>query len=333
MKDELYLSIIPRIRVYEKKLITSKLFSRMLDLDKVDDVFKILSETSYGENVSDGINISNYDRVLFLEFRKLFKNLKELFRDNDLIEFFLKKYKYNNLKFMLKAKFLDADLEGKLFDIEGFDNDFIYSNIKSENFIYVPNEFNKLVKTVCEDFGDNRNPQNIDIIIDKAMFIELMKLSDKIKDEFLSKYLETLIDVFNVRTLFRFKKLNLDKKLFENVIVYGGNISLNVLKTIFLDSKENILNRLSTVNMFNNIKLGIENYLNTDSLSVLDRELDNYLIEHLKNAKIITTGLAPVIGYINAKENEIKNIRIILVGKINNVAPEFIGGRIRKSYV
>lgn len=333
MKDELYLDIIPRIRVYEKKLINSTVFSRMLDLDRIEDVFKLLSETSYGENISDEINISNYSKVLSLEFAKLFKNLKDVFNDERLLELFLKKYKYNNLKFMVKAKFLNADLADRLFDIEGFNNDFIYSSIRSEDFSSLSDEFSKLVKMVCEDFNDNRDPQRMDIIIDKSMFSSLVKISDEIKDNFLCKYVEILIDVFNVKTLFRFKKLNLDKKLFEGVIVSGGNISLNSLKTIFLEPKENILNRLSSVNMFRNIKDGIENYLANDNLNILDKELDNYLMEYLKNAKIITTGLAPIIGYINAKENEIKNIRIILVGKINNVNTESIRGRLRKSYV
>ena len=333
MVEKLYLDIIPKIRVYEKRLIDNVKFNRMLDLENIDEVFKFLSETVYGENISDDINIYNYEQVLSLEFGRLFKSLKDIFDNKELINIFLKKYKYNNIKLMLKAKLLNVDLGDILFNIEDFDNEFIYTAIKTENYSSLPDEIGDLVKKVLKDFEENKDPQRIDILIDKIMFGELLKESKNINSDFLTKYIQILIDVFNVKTLFRIKKLNLNRALFDDVIVAGGNIALSNLKMIFSEPKENILNRFSMTNMYKYIKEGLENYVNNDDLNILDKELDDYLMEYLKNAKIITTGLAPIIGYINAKENEIKNIRIVLVGKINNVDSDSIKRRLRKNYV
>ena len=333
MVEKLYLDIIPKIRVYEKRLIDNVKFNRMLDLENIDEVFKFLSETVYGENISDDINIYNYEQVLSLEFGRLFKSLKDIFDNKELINIFLKKYKYNNIKLMLKAKLLNVDLGDILFNIEDFDNEFIYTAIKTENYSSLPDEIGDLVKKTLKDFEENKDPQRIDILIDKIMFGELLKESKNISSDFLTKYIQILIDVFNVKTLFRIKNLNLNRALFDDVIVSGGNIALSNLKMIFSEPKENILNRFSMTNMYKHIKEGLENYVNNDDLNILDKELDDYLMEYLKNAKIITTGLAPIIGYINAKENEIKNIRIVLVGKINNVDSDSIKRRLRKNYV
>lgn len=333
MVEKLYLDIIPKIRVYEKRLIDNVKFNRMLDLENIDEVLKFLSETVYGENISDDINICNYEQVLSLEFGRLFNSLKDIFDNKELINIFLKKYKYNNIKLMLKAKLLNVDLGDILFNIEDFDNEFIYTAIKTENYSSLPDEIGNLVKKVLKDFEENKDPQRIDILIDKIMFGELLKESKNINSDFLTKYIQILIDVFNVKTLFRIKKLNLNRALFDDVIVSGGNIALSNLKMIFSEPKENILNRFSMTNMYKYIKEGLENYVNSDDLNILDKELDDYLMEYLKNAKIITTGLAPIIGYINAKENEIKNIRIVLVGKINNVDSDSIKRRLRKNYV
>lgn len=333
MVEKLYLDIIPKIRVYEKRLIDNVKFNRMLDLENIDEVLKFLSETVYGENISDDINICNYEQVLSLEFGRLFNSLKDIFDNKELINIFLKKYKYNNIKLMLKAKLLNVDLGDIFFNIEDFDNEFIYTAIKTENYSSLPDEIGDLVKKVLKDFEENKDPQRIDILIDKIMFGELLKESKNINSDFLIKYIQILIDVFNVKTLFRIKKLNLNRALFDDVIVSGGNIALSNLKMIFSEPKENILNRFSMTNMYKYIKEGLENYVNSDDLNILDKELDDYLMEYLKNAKIITTGLAPIIGYINAKENEIKNIRIVLVGKINNVDSDSIKRRLRKNYV
>jgi len=53
----------------------------------------------------------------------------------------------------------------------------------------------------------------------------------------------------------------------------------------------------------------------------------------MKDAKYVSFGPEPVIAYIFAKENEIKLIRIIMVGKINGIDGEVIRERLRENYV
>lgn len=333
MSEKLYLDVIPKIRVYEKKLFDDIKYNRMIELENEQEVFRFLSESSYSENISEEITISNYEKVLSSEFQNLFKSLKNIFDDSKLIEIFLKKYLYNNIKLMIKAKFLNVDLSDNLFEIDGYDNVSIFSSIRNDNYKDLPDELSKLVKVVCKDFEETNNPQNIDTIIDKEMFERLIEDAKSMGNSFLIKYIENLIDVFNVKTLFRAKKLDLDKNLFDKAIVFGGSIPVNKLRSIFVEPKENLINNFSTFNIYKYIKDGIEGYISNGNLSTLDKELDDYIMEYLKGAKIITSGLAPIIGYINAKENEIKNIRIILVGKINKVNSDSIKRRLRMNYV
>lgn len=53
----------------------------------------------------------------------------------------------------------------------------------------------------------------------------------------------------------------------------------------------------------------------------------------MKEAKIVTKGLEPVLTYMYVKENEIKQIRTIMVGKLNNITKEVIRERLRDGYV
>ena len=43
--------------------------------------------------------------------------------------------------------------------------------------------------------------------------------------------------------------------------------------------------------------------------------------------------MEPIVAYIYAKQTEIKNIRIILTGKLNNINSKTIKERLRESYV
>ena len=52
----------------------------------------------------------------------------------------------------------------------------------------------------------------------------------------------------------------------------------------------------------------------------------------IERTKIVPFGPAAMIGYLYAKEIESKNLRIILIGKINKVPEEILRSRVRDTY-
>ena len=56
-------------------------------------------------------------------------------------------------------------------------------------------------------------------------------------------------------------------------------------------------------------------------------------MDMMREAKFIPFGVEPLLAYIYAKETEIKVVRIIMVGKLNNISGEVIRERLRDIYV
>ena len=69
------------------------------------------------------------------------------------------------------------------------------------------------------------------------------------------------------------------------------------------------------------------------SPSAFERWCDNRMIEILKPQKYETFSVGPLLGYLIARENEIKTVRIILTGKKNGFPDDAIRERIREMYV
>ena len=99
------------------------------------------------------------------------------------------------------------------------------------------------------------------------------------------------------------------------------------------DAPENISNKLAFTNYGEMIKLGIEDFTKSGSVNELERLVDNYIMNMMKEAKYIPFGVEPLLAYIYAKETEIKIVRIIMVGKLNNISGEVIRERLRDIYV
>ena len=53
----------------------------------------------------------------------------------------------------------------------------------------------------------------------------------------------------------------------------------------------------------------------------------------MKNSKYIPLGIEPIFAYMFAREIEVKNLRLILTGKVNNVDKKIINERLRDCYV
>ena len=64
-----------------------------------------------------------------------------------------------------------------------------------------------------------------------------------------------------------------------------------------------------------------------------DKAADDFITEHIGVAKHISFEIAPLIGYLWANEIELKNVRIVLYGKINNFEKEEVFSQLRIPYV
>lgn len=81
------------------------------------------------------------------------------------------------------------------------------------------------------------------------------------------------------------------------------------------------------------VSVGLEHFKKSGSLFVLEREIDNHLVETIKRAKYMAFGIEPLIGFAVAKEIEVKILRLILTAKQMHVKTSEIKERLRLPYV
>jgi len=65
----------------------------------------------------------------------------------------------------------------------------------------------------------------------------------------------------------------------------------------------------------------------------LERGIEDFLMNYLKRAKYIVFGPEPVFSYGLAKKRELSLVRLLGVGKINQVPPPILKERISETYV
>lgn len=333
MDSMVFTQVIPRLRVLETRLLDKTKLERIIDSASGEDTLKILGETEYGNVMGNVKRIEDYEEILSSELIRVYKLLYEISPVKSIVDVMSLKYTYHNLKVLIKGKILNRDLSSMTIPVGILDISKIKNALENENYRDLGSVMRKYIEEVFKDYEATKDPQRIDIILDKGMYEELLALDKGINDKFLHKYITTLIDLTNIKTLLRVKKQGKGRDFFKDILILGGNIDKDKLFSLLNDSSENISSKLSYTDYSEILKVGIEDYVKTGSSALFEKLSEDHIMKLMKGAKYISFGMEPILAYVYAKETEIKLLRIIMVGKLNNIAQEVIRERLRDGYV
>ncbi len=329
----IFAQAISRIKVLETRLLDKAKFDRMIESPSAEEALKIIQENEYSIHLGKIKKPQEYDILLSEELKRIYALLVEVSPVKGLVDMMSIRYDYHNIKVLLKAKALEANLDYLLIDIGTVDLDKLKVYINSEDYVDLSPIMREGTSKAATEFKINKDPQIIDIILDSYMFKDMLSKAMKLENEFIINYLKISIDLINIKTLFRVKKQNKDRDFLMMVILSGGKLDKDVFLNAINESMDSFSQKLSYTDYGNILKQAQEEYLNTGKMNGFEKLSENFIMDIMKDTKFISFGPEPLLAYLIAKETEIKNIRIIMVGKLNKVAPAFLRERLRELYV
>ena len=328
MDRENFIQSSVRIRHAEKKLLTKQQLQRLADAKNLEDAIKLLNETSYSSELSKLDRPENYEQVLSEVLNKTYKEAMEISPEKSLVEILSCKYDYHNLKVLVKENILKEKFDSMYCMLDE-------NEIEAFRELALKNDegLSKDFKECLDFFETTKDPQDIDIFIDKKYFEKVLSLAEEFKLEMITEYFKAMIDFINLRTFIRCRKQNQVKETLEKVIIKGGDIETDKILDMFYEDIEILPIKLKAYKIGRVLSKIVEEYKNTNSLNSFEKSMDDYLVEIVRKAKSIHYGAEVIFSFLFAKELEIKNLRLILVGKVNGLSADFIKERLREVYV
>ena len=324
-----FASIVPKIKVWETKLINKSFYDKLIDLNNLEEAIKPLQETSYGEYIKD----KNFENGLNLFFKDTCIELRKTMKHIDVIDFICLKNDYNNIKTLIKSKILNKDFSYILSDNGTIDLNILQLALKNENYGDIHPIMGECIISALKVYEFTNDVQKIDIVIDKYMYNHMKVVASKMDSVFMDKYISMIIDLTNLKTTLRVKRLNKDKVFLKEVLLDNGKLSVDIFMDILNMNLADIPNKFLRTDYNNLVSESIADYVKSGSLSVFEKNIDNYIMKYVRDAKYISFGVEPVFAYLYAREVESKNLRIVLAGKLNNVDSNIIKERLRDNYV
>lgn len=323
LNETRYAYSVGRIRVAENYMFDKNKYERMIDQSNIDDSLSVLYEAGYQE-------AKEYENILKLETQKLYGYLKEISPEPEIFLMFLYKNDTHNIKVLLKDEFSKKESDHLLIENGVFDVSNLKVMIRDRIFNLLPDELKIAIEESIKIYNKTKNPQIIDILLDQGYYKLFKSLSLKTKSKYLINLASILIDIANLNSYIRIKTKMEDLELLSNVLIIGGKIELEIFSKYFQEEIE-IFNDMILKTEYH--KIIEQSFDNNYNITKFEKACDDYIMEYVRETKHKTFGIEPLIGYMYGKQTEIRNVRIILVGKINNIDSDIIRERLRASYV
>ncbi len=260
-----------------------------------------IAETSL-EAITSELKIKE-DFFFFLnnEIKKTYNLIEKLLANSSLSIILRLKYETYNLKLLFKKE-SDSSVPTTFSPLGAIPPSLLKDAIQNKAFLQIPSYFRETVKK-CLTFSQANQVKDMEQFLEKEMWKTILKKSKEIKNLFLEDFLKMQIDFLNIKNS-------------PELFIPGGRLK----KELFKQDTTNIEKKI----LFFYPKLELAN---------LEKSMDNLLINYARKAKTYSFGIEPLLAYLFAREEELKNIKLILLGKLNNINPSIIKENLRETYV
>ena len=332
--DTEYTYAVGRIRELERGLLNKNLLDKMIESSDLSSSLNILMESDLGNAYSfDIYNPTNFETFLNKELLYNYKVIKNISPSPFLYYVFALNYDFHNLKVLIKSKYLNKKFTESFSEIGTVNIKNLVIAVEEEKYVEIPVSFESAIQKTIYEYNKLHEPEIIDLVLDKEKYSIINNILKDIEAPFLEKVIKINIDFNNFITSIRIKLRGESKNFLRNVLIEGGNFNLKSLVDMYDSPLLSWGIRFSKTDYEKVMEAGLKAYQKDNSLIEIERLRDNYILDFIKIGKYITFGMEPLIGFLIAKENDIKNIRIILSGKLNQLPPFKIRERVRDIYV
>lgn len=322
MPEELYTYAVARIRSKELSLLDSQFMEQLMATKSYEECLHLLTDKGWGE---DGH--MDMEQLLTAERDKAWSLIAEMVEDMSVFDVFLYANDYHNLKTAIKLVYMETEDETLFIEQGTIDHALIMKAIKTREYSILPEPMRAPAQEAQEVLVHTHDGQLCDRIVDKAALEAVYRAGKEQKNELLHQYSELTVAAANIKIAVRAQKTGKSMEWTQLALAQCDSLNVKQLAQVASDSFEAICDYLRDTDYAGAIeKLEI-------SLSAFERWYDNRVIQLIQPHKYNPFTIAPLAAYLLARENEIKTVRIILLGKLNQLPEDSIRERIRDMYV
>ncbi|CDA77307.1 MAG: V-type ATP synthase subunit C [Negativibacillus massiliensis] len=331
-KDTEYLYLSANIRAQETRMIGTQALHKMISAATAEEAYKTVTDAGIGVDY----DYRDFESALTQELSATYERLEKASPNPEMFKIFRYKYDGHNLKTLIKAHASQSSVQDQpedlMIPLGTVDAKTLVNGLRDGDFGALEPKLAEAAIQARDSLAKLNDPQLVDVIIDRAVLESMSALAKQYKSKFLTRLVDANIDIANIRSFIRIKRIGQDLHFLKEVLAQGGSIPTERYFDLFLKSFDDFFEMLDSTPYGPALSGAYDAVKNKGTLSNFEKLCDNFMVSVLKESRFIPFGIEPVLSYLVAKENESQAIRIVMASKIAGVDPDKITERLRDTY-
>ncbi len=321
--SEKYTYAVARIRALEVALFSNATVEQLIACQDYEQCLQFLAEKGWGDSDTP----AEAEAILGREEEKIWDVVRELHVDMEKFDVLSYPKLFHNLKAAIKEVCTEEKNRHIFYDDVSIPGEEMLEIVREKDFGKLPSNMQHAAEEAYESLLHTRDGQICDVIIDRAALDAVYKAGKAAKDAIIRDYAESTVAVADIKIAVRSQKTAKSLDFMTRAMAECDSVSVSQLAKAALNGMDAIREYL----MGTAYAQGAEAL--AESPSAFERWCDNRIIQTISPQKYNAFTIGPVIAYVIARQNEIKTVRIILSGKLNNLPDDSIRERVREMYV
>lgn len=329
---EAYIYASSRIRVAEKRLLTSQQLQQLFAAQDYQEALRLFRETPYGMSLSRAPEELSYDEALRMETRRLSRELAEAAPGSPLLGLFTLEDEFHNLKILLKQQVLGKDFSQLLVEVPG--QNLLYLRKLVEQPQRNPRESlqEKALSEALKELDQTADLQRGEFVLDRALFAAELELARQLDSPLIENWVRTRIDLQNLGTALRLRLSGGSEERFSLAFIPGGELAKATLLPLVSELGDEELGGESFTRRLpfrEPLLSAVVSALSKRDPARLEKARDEATLRAAREALKVTYGPEVLFGYALSRQMEILNLRILLVSLQSGGKAEVRDNRLR----
>lgn len=322
MPEKQYIYAVARIRSKELQLLDDQFINQLMAAPGYNECLKLLLDKGWAKE-----GITELEQMLKHEQEETWDFISDLVEDMSVFDVLLLPKDYHNLKAAIKMVYTGSEDENIFLNHGSIDAGTILEAVKSQDFTLLPEHMRSAAGEAYRVLTETGDGQLCDLIIDKAALEAIYSAGKEQSDEVLKLFAEMKTASANIKIAVRAQRTGKSLEWIQRALAPCDTLDVEILARAAVSGFDEICEYL----MQTEYAEGVDELKR--SLSHFERWCDDRLIQRIQPQKYNPFTLGPLAAYLLARDNEIKTVRIILLGKLNEISEEAIRERLRIMYV
>lgn len=323
MQNTQYAFSVSSIRVKESALFGQTEMEQLLAIPTYAAALSFLSE--HGWEVPAGRPETN--QILRLELLRTWDFLCEIAPDISILYPLILRKDYHNLKAGIKSSLSGFDVNTYFMYPSTLSHELLIDAVTQRQFDILPAPFAAVGEEAYDALVRTSDGQLADILIDCTALTDILARSKATRNKLIIDLAELYCAAANMKTAIRAARTGKNEEFLQRALSECGNLEKDRLISEASRGFEPLMAYLATT------VYAAGAALVSESPSAFEKWCDDEAMALLDRTRYEFFGPEPLIAYYYSKEAEIKNVRILLAAKENNLPAEKIRQRLRRLYV